>query len=284
MKRTGYKNIAAGRINTLLRVLLFCMLCALILVMGSALLKNWKNPWADLSLGAFAAVASFLLSIPFAKWEKLSLGQIGIVPGKATLSKMAIGFLIGLFIASLHLSLVLIFGHISLINTTLSFKSVALSFLLYLILATREEIAFRGYALRSLSYRIGPWKAQLIIAVIFALEHMAGGFTWQQAFFGSGVGAALFGLAALRNKGIALPIGLHAAWNFGQWCFGLKNIAGIWQVSAGEGFEEKNEQIIMICYLIVMGLAIAAFFLYPIRQTIKDLRRSGCNSLPLIRK
>jgi membrane protease YdiL (CAAX protease family) len=269
MKRTGYNKITAGRINTLLRVLLFCMLCALILIMGSALLKNWKSPWADLSLGAFAAVASFLLTIPFSKWEKLSLGQLGVVPGKATLSKMVIGFLIGLLIAGLHLSLVLIFGHISLINTTLSFNSVALSFLLYLILATREEIAFRGYALRSLSYKIGPWKAQIIIAVIFGLEHMAGGFTWQQAFFGSGVGAILFGLAALRTKGIALPVGLHTAWNFGQWCFGLKNIPGIWQVSVGKGFEEKNEQIIMICYLIVVGLAIAAFYLYPLITSLK---------------
>ncbi|NOW94322.1 CPBP family intramembrane glutamic endopeptidase [Mucilaginibacter sp. SG564] len=269
MKRAGYNKIAAVRINTLLRVLLFCMLCALILVTGSALLKNWKKTWADLSLGTFAAVASFLLSIPFAKWEKLSLGQLGVLPGKATLNKIIIGFLIGLLIAGLHFSLVLIFGHISLINTTLSFKSVALSFLLYLILATREEIAFRGYALRSLSYKIGPWKAQIIIAVIFALEHMAGGFTWQQAFFGSGVGAMLFGLATLRTKGIALPVGLHAAWNFGQWCFGMKNTPGIWQVSVSKGFEEKNEQIIMICYLIVMGLAITLFFLYPLKPSLK---------------
>lgn len=269
MKRTVYNKITDGRIKTLLRVLLFCMLCALILVTGSASLKNWKNSWADLSLSAFAATASFLLTIPFAKWEKLSLGQLGVVPGKATLGRMLPGFFIGLLIAGLHLSLVLTFGHISLINTTLSFSSVALSFLLYLILAAREEITFRGYALRSLSYKIGPWKAQIILAIIFALEHMAGGFTWQQAFFGSGVGALVFGLAALRTKGIAMPIGLHAAWNFGQWCFGLKNIPGIWQVSVSKGFEEKNEQITMICYLIVMGLAIAAFCLYPLRTLSK---------------
>ncbi|WP_285058505.1 CPBP family intramembrane glutamic endopeptidase [Pedobacter ginsengisoli] len=261
MKQISHNRITAGKINALLRVLLFCMLCALLLVVGSAVLKNWQNPLADLSLGAFAAAASFLLSIPFAKWEKLSLGQLGVVPGKATLSKVGIGFLIGLLIAGLHLSLVLIFGHINLISASPSFHSVALSLLLYLILATREEIAFRGYALRSLSYKIGPWKAQLIIAIIFALEHMAGGFTWRQAFFGSSVGAILFGMAALRTKGIALPIGLHAAWNFGQWCFGFKNMPGIWQVSAGEGFEEKNEQIIMICYLVVMSISIAAFYL-----------------------
>lgn len=269
MIRTGYIGISAGWISTLLRVLFFCMLCALLLVMGSALLKNWKNPCADLLLGTFAVTASFLLTIPFAKWENLSLEQLGIVPGRATLCKMAAGFLIGLLIAGLHLYLVLIFGHISLINTALSFNSVALSFLLYLILATREEIAFRSYALRSLSYRIGPWKAQIIITVIFALEHMAGGFTWQQAFLGSGIGSVLFGLTALRTKGIALPIGLHAAWNFGQWCFGLKNTPGIWQTSASKGFEEKNEQITMICYLIVMGLAIVAFYLYPLRKSLK---------------
>lgn len=269
MKRAGYNKIAAVRINTLLRVLLFCILCAVLLATGSSLLKGWKKPWEDLSLGFFAAAASFLLSIPFAKGEKVSLRQLGLIPGKATLGKLVTGFIIGLLIAGLHLALVLIFGHISLIRATPSFYAVVLSFLLYLVLATREEIAFRGFALRSLSYKIGPWKAQLIIAFIFALEHMAGGFTWQQAFFGSGAGAVLFGLAALRTKGIALPVGLHAAWNFGQWCFGLKNIPGIWQVSVSKGFEEKNEQIIMMCYLIVTGLTITSLFLYPLKPSLK---------------
>jgi len=269
MKRTSINKGPAGQISTLLRVLLFCILCAVLLATGSSLLKGCKKPWADLSLGFFAATASFLLSIPFAKWEKVSLRQLGLIPGKATLGKLVTGFLIGLLIAGLHLALALIFGYISLIHATPSFYTVALSFLLYLILATREEIAFRGFALRSLTYKIGAWKAQLIIAFIFALEHMAGGFTWQQAFFGSGVGAVLFGLAALRTKGIALPVGLHAAWNFGQWCFGMKNTPGIWQVSVSKGFEEKNEQIIMICYLIVMWLAITAFFLYPLKPPLK---------------
>ncbi|MBB5395217.1 CPBP family intramembrane glutamic endopeptidase [Mucilaginibacter sp. AK015] len=270
MKQTGYNRIAAGKINTLWRVMLFCMLCALLLVVGSAVLKSWQSPLADLSLGAFATVASFLLSIPFAKWEKLSLGQLGIVPGKATFSKVGTGFLIGLLIAGLHFSLVLIFGHISVTSANPSFHLVMFYFLLYLTLAAREEIAFRGYALRSLSYKVGHWKAQLIIAFIFALEHMAGGFTWQQAFLGSGVGAVLFGIAALRTKGIALPVGLHAAWNFGQWSFGFKNMPGIWHVLPVEGFEEKNQQLTMICYLIVVGLAIAAFYLYPLRTSLKN--------------
>lgn len=135
-------------------------------------------------------------------------------------------------------------------------------FTLYALVAIREEIAFRGYPLFSLNFSFGPWIAQLIIFIIFSLEHVAGGMSWVQAFVGAGIGALLFGVAALKTKGIALPIGLHAAWNFGQWCFGFKKEAGIFHGIAEKGFENAVERNSWVSYMFIMVMAIAAFYFY----------------------
>ncbi len=197
---------------TLPRVLLFCVLCALVLILGSSLLNGISKPMGDIILGTIAAIAVFALTIPFARWEGLSLRALGIIPHKYTLPKALAGFLLGLLIAALHVGMVLIFGRVRLEPVeAVPYTALITTLLLYLVLAAREELAFRGYPLRSLAYALGPWKAQLIIAMIFAFEHAAGGYTWAQAFLGAGVGAVLFGLAALKTNGIAFPIGLHAA-------------------------------------------------------------------------
>ena len=104
--------------------------------------------------------------------------------------------------------------------------------------------------------------SQIIIAIIFALEHLAGGYTWVQAFWGAGVGALLFGLATLKTGGIALPVGLHAAWNFGQWCLGFKNEPGIWQAIVEPNYETRHEQLVFLFYLLVMGIGIGSFYFY----------------------
>jgi hypothetical protein len=180
---------------------------------------------------------------------------VGVVPGRLTISRLGIGFIVGIFLALLQPLLVLVFGHLKLvINSKLTSAYVISNLLLYLLTSCREELAFRGYPLRSLSYVMSSWKAQLIIAVIFSLEHVIGGMTWIQAFLGAGVGAILFGIAALKTKGIALPIGIHAAWNFGQWCVGFKNEPGIWQAITEKGYESIVERNGFISYLLVMGL------------------------------
>ena len=94
------------------------------------------------------------------------------------------------------------------------------------------------------------------------LKFIAGGMTWVQAFSGAGTGALLFGFAALKTKGIALPIGLHMAWNFGQWCFGFKKESGIFHGFADKGFESVVERNSWISYFLIMAIAIVIFYFY----------------------
>ena len=72
----------------------------------------------------------------------------------------------------------------------------------------------------------------------------------------------LFGFAALKTSGIALPIGLHTAWNFGQWCLGFKKETGILHGVADKGFENAVERNAWISYLLIMTIAITVFYFY----------------------
>jgi membrane protease YdiL (CAAX protease family) len=261
-----------NRKYTFPRVLFFCMLCAFFLVICSPMFKEFLKPWRDILLGAIATIAVFGITIFFARWEGLPLKDIGVLPHKKTLNKMLIGFLIGLLIAGIHVALVVSLSKVRLEPVKIiSYDSLPLMLLLYLVLAGREELSFRGYPLRSLSCTLGAWKAQAIIVVIFALEHVAGGYSWTQALLGAATGAILFGIAALKTNGIALPIGLHAAWNFGQWCLGFKNEPGIFKATIAKGFETENEKTTLICYLVVMGFSIMGFYIYRPAHTLKKV-------------
>jgi membrane protease YdiL (CAAX protease family) len=77
-----------------------------------------------------------------------------------------------------------------------------------------EELAFRGFAFLCLLRLIGHWPAQLVIAALFALFHIACGWPWHIALFSTTSGSLLFGLLFLRWKSLPMAIGLHAAWNW----------------------------------------------------------------------
>jgi hypothetical protein len=178
-----------------------------------------------------------------------------------------------MFMALLQPLLVLMFGHVTLTWSSINIGLVASNLLLYFLIACREELAFRGYPLRSLTYAAGAWKAQLIVAIVFAAEHMVGGMNWQHAVFGAGIGAIFFGVAALRTKGLALPVGLHAAWNFGQWCVGFKNEPGLWQAIIEKGYEGRFDVINSACYVFVMLTSIIVFW-YATNKRLGSMTRN----------
>ena len=59
-----------------------------------------------------------------------------------------------------------------------------------------------------------------------------------------------------------MPIGLHAAWNFGQWALGLKGEPGLWKATVEEGLDGPAELSGTISYLAVMASATLAFWLW----------------------
>jgi len=248
---------------TLARVILFYACTLLVFILADILSKSAEADIAG-QLSMFIATGlTFFLILIFTRWEKLKLKDVGIVPNKKSAPRFSIGFVIGLLMAIMQVMIVLSFGHIQLnLVPEMPIAEIVLTLLLFILAGAREELVFRSYFLRSLSYSMSPFLALVIMTAIFSIEHLVAGYTWQNGILGSGIGAILFGLAALKTKGLALPLGLHIAWNFGQWSLGFKGRSGIWEVIVERGFDSYVQNIGMGAYLFVMGLAITGVCIF----------------------
>ena len=136
---------------------------------------------------------------------------------------------------------------------------------LYLVLAAYEEIGFRGYPMRRLLCSFGVWPTLLLIAPVFALYHIALGWSLFPALIGTGAGSLLFGMAAVASRhGLAFPIGVHAGWNFTTWSLGIGG-AGIWKMTFPEELTARVQVIGMCAYLTCMLLGTMLLWLWTMR-------------------
>lgn len=83
-----------------------------------------------------------------------------------------------------------------------------------------EELLFRGFVFQRFLEGVGEWPAQLIIAGMFLLTHIdaLGGAGALKYLGGANIFLAsiLFGLAYIRTRSLALPLGLHFGANVMQ--------------------------------------------------------------------
>lgn len=83
--------------------------------------------------------------------------------------------------------------------------------------ALTEELLFRGFLFQRLIDWLGAWPAQLIIAALFLLTHSdalrAQGALGYLAGANIFLASIMFGLAYLRTRSLAMPLGLHFAAN-----------------------------------------------------------------------
>ncbi|WP_347160328.1 CPBP family intramembrane glutamic endopeptidase [Pontibacter chitinilyticus] len=264
-------GLRGKRAATLAQVLLFYMLSLLVLMSTSRLAKGLPAEAADLLSVSLASVLTFLLVYLFARWGRLRLADVGVVPGKATLQRFITGYAVGLLMAATQVLTVYGFGHLRLtLVPNMAALPIALAFLLYFSVACREELVFRSYSLRSLASSFSSSAALVLITVVFVLEHAAAGMTWRMAVVGSGLGGVLFGLAALKTRGLALPLGLHSAWNFGQWAAGFKNGPGIWNAVVEKGHERETENLGLAAFVLVMLLAITGIASFYRRKSAEE--------------
>jgi hypothetical protein len=207
----------------------------------------------------------------FVRWDKLHLRDVGAMPNGNSLVLVIIGFACGLLLVALHSILVGIAGHTHWVRAAgTTANQASLIGIGYLLLSAREELAFHGYPLRRLQVLLGVWGAQAIIAAFFAVEHMAGGWSLAQALWGAGMGSLLFGMASIATRGLAIPIGIHAAWNFGDWVRGNRSEPGVWRPEIDRGFEAAASWTGMWAYVAIMAVTTMFFwFWHQTRMTAK---------------
>lgn len=254
---------------TLGRVLLFFICCAIILMFASRVTQDlpFHLRSANIAIGLTTVIMSLGLTLLFLRWERTFPEEIGLVSDRKSFLRIGIGFLIGAFLAGLLPCMLLMTGNVKYVFTgEMSFISVGSALLLYLLLSCREQLAFHAYPLLRLNTVAGMWVAQIIVAIIFILEHKAGGNTWMNASL-AGLGSLVYGMATLSTKSLALPIGIHASWNFTQSLLGFKNgEPGFLKAVIANGYEKQVEHTGWISYVFIMCLTFLVFYYYWKRQ------------------
>jgi membrane protease YdiL (CAAX protease family) len=243
------------------RVLLFFILCAVLLATTAPVERQIRGLPPGLFTAAVASLGTLVLTVVFVRWEGLRIEDVGAAISRKSPLRFGIGFLLGFLLVAAHVSIEAFAGHVRWVRSEgVGLPEIATSMIVYVLLSCREELAFHGYPLRRLYSLFGLVSAQLIVALVFAVEHVAGGSPWVQALFGAGVGSLLFGMAAIATRGLALPIGLHAAWNLGDWMHGGKDPSGFWHPVVVEGFQSRAGRAGMVGYVVVMLAATLGFW------------------------
>jgi CAAX protease family protein len=88
--------------------------------------------------------------------------------------------------------------------------------LLFAILALREEFLYRGYGLSTLGGQIGFWPAAVLSSAWFLFGHAGNSGETALGLAAVGVFGMLACVVLRRSGSLWMPIGFHAAWNWGQ--------------------------------------------------------------------
>jgi membrane protease YdiL (CAAX protease family) len=236
--------------------------CAVMLATAAPVAARVSGMWSQFLTGALASIGAFALTVLFVRWDRLSLADVGAAINARSVARLTFGFLVGLLLVALWAAISAAAGTVRWVRApAVGSPGVATALVAYLALSIREELGFRGYPLRRMDRVFGLWAAQLFVAIVFAAEHRLGGLPWSQALLGPGLGSLLFGIIAIATRGLAVGIGVHAAWNFGQWALGLKGQPGLWHEVVKDGVQE-SARIGTISYLAVIGTATLAFWFW----------------------
>ena len=252
---------------TALRALLFLIACPVILIFTGPLTRMVSPEAGPLLVGSIAGALTFALTLLFVRWDGLRLRDVGAAFTARTAPRLAFGCVVGIALVALQDLVIYSGGHAHWVrDASRPFSLGLLALAGYAALALREELAFRGYPLRRLESTWGMWPALILMTAAFTFEHAAGGWTWSRALLGPPVGALLFGIAALRTRGLAVPLGIHAAFNFAQWFMGQKETAGPFKLLVDPGFSDRADMLGYAAYLTATLIAAAAFWLWHTRR------------------
>jgi len=210
--------------NAIIKSLLFWFLFVALLY-GLSILSALAPPhWSRYLQASLGILAGFSLIWIFLKIEKRTFRDIELVWDRSTLAKFLLGVLVGIAIFAVVLFILVNFTGLELKRSSnvITVQTWLPSLMFIIPFAFMEELVFRSYTLLKLEKAYGLFWAQIIVAIAFALYHVVAGWSWQVSFLGPFVWAFVFGLAAILSRGIALPTGIHAIFNFLQILTGLK--------------------------------------------------------------
>ncbi len=174
---------------------------------------------------AIPSLITLAVSWAALRLEDRPLANLGLRLDRRWALELVLGVLGGAVLITLVATLLWTLG-----GFTWIFNGTAKSFALiqgcwvFLFVALNEETTYRGYPFQRLTTgELGPRGTQLLFAAYFAFRHLnnpgvqaAGAAMKAITILNIALAAILLGLAYLRTRSLALPIGIHWAWNFVQ--------------------------------------------------------------------
>lgn len=192
------------------------------------------------SLFSFIGI-SLLVFFRVAKIEKRKISSIGFAKHN-WFKKYILGFLIGLFLMSLVVLILYLFGFVSINkNPSQPVGKFALANILILLVGWiiqggTEEILTRGWLMNVLSAKYNIHIGLLVSSVFFGALHLSNPNVNYIAILNIILVGYLFGLYVLKTNDLWGACGIHSAWNFAQGnLFGFE-VSGL-NVSVGSLFD-----------------------------------------------
>jgi uncharacterized protein len=259
-----------SKAKQILKAFLFCAIFTGLFFLLSSTMNFAPPSLGRLVQGTIGTVAALLTTFLFLWFDKKTFSEIGLIFEARTVVKFFAGVLIGILIMGLLAMSVI---YISDMRIDLNPRSNVLNFLLatapLIPLAFMEELGFRAYPLEILKRKIGVRLAIIVTSILFALYHVASGWTVSSSFYGPAVWGLVFGLAAIYSNGIALPTGIHYAANLTTSAFGeADNSASIWKVRHSITNTPKGvDWATIFPVLALLAFAIICIELYMKRKT-----------------
>lgn len=171
---------------------------------------------------------AFLLLVTWicVRLRREPLSSIGFVLDARWARELGVGAVLGLASAALVVAMIWTGGGVRLeFDPARSLAALAQGAWVFVFVALFEETLFRGFVFQRLVAGTSAWFALLVSGLVFATSHWGNpdmhGATLAWATLELFLGAVLLGLAWLRTRSLALPIGLHFGWN---WALG--NVLG----------------------------------------------------------
>ncbi|HIG0362069.1 CPBP family intramembrane glutamic endopeptidase [Clostridium sporogenes] len=186
------------------------------------LIKAFKIPNNTPLSFSLSLIAGFLFStlITFLwikKREKRSIAGLGFCK-EGFIKKYIIGFVFGSILFSIVVLLLLVTGHINLVNG-LNLKSIVPLMIVlpgWIIQSATEEILVRGWLMNVLGAKYNMTIGLIFSSLLFSMLHFLNPNVSIVAVVNLFITGILFGLYVIKTQNLWGACGLHAAWNFFQ--------------------------------------------------------------------
>lgn len=164
---------ASQRVSTTVRVGLFWVALALVRPVLGIVQSVFRAGWRDLAFASVLTLVALALIALFLRTERRSFSDIGLTVATGSVRRFLGGTVLGIAITAAMLAIVLTL-------TSVRMESVAspdyrdaigFSFVVLLVLAYMEEVAFRSFPLVRLQEAWGVRTAIYITAICFAFYH-----------------------------------------------------------------------------------------------------------------